>query len=388
MDIKVPNEPQKVTDKKTRMEGKKELSPPVQSAEHFSRTYSHNTPKEEVLSVIQSTVSSIKTLNDYKGSSSEIFPLRLAEISSENYPRNLLPPPPNPSQGSQFRIINERQNPDDVLVQDINRKESWYVPKGVAAESVRKAALNSEGLAADFSSSIPNHNDVLQGMSKFKNNWLANDKALYYGLSDLWTEFSDKGFHTKGESPHREKFRQHFITQIRKPLIQASEHFNLPPELLATIAGIEVGGKDALKEYIYTARKIAGGQLLGDAKKTSLGPFSIQPRRAAETLGVDINHLSDSQQTKLVSDMQHPINSLYIAAAHLSDLRNKDYPNLDASKFTDEHIKMLALRYNQGPSKPLAKLKEMPWYGELAMDRLHEIRQLKLLDEKTNIPRP
>lgn len=52
------------------------------------------------------------------------------------------PPLPTPQPGSSYPILNERQSPTDVLIQNSNRQESYWVPQGAAADAARAASLN------------------------------------------------------------------------------------------------------------------------------------------------------------------------------------------------------------------------------------------------------
>ena len=49
-----------------------------------------------------------------------------------------------PSIGSKFPIINDRPEPDAVLIQNPNTQESYWVPKGAAPDAARAAALGSD----------------------------------------------------------------------------------------------------------------------------------------------------------------------------------------------------------------------------------------------------
>ena len=54
--------------------------------------------------------------------------------------------------------------------------------------------------------------------------------------------------------------------------------------------------------------------------------------------------------------LKDPIQSIYVSAAHLNDLRNIDYLGKSADNLTDDEIKIIASRYNLGPDLKLNQI--------------------------------
>lgn len=84
-----------------------------------------------------------------------------------------------------------------------------------------------------------------------------------------------------------------------------------------------------------------------DPALTSFGDVSIQLRRAFEMFGYENPSLY--QQTQTVKSLKNRIECIYLAAKHLSDLRDVGFKGKSAAQLTDEDIRIIATRYNRGP---------------------------------------
>ena len=87
-----------------------------------------------------------------------------------------------------------------------------------------------------------------------------------------------------------------------------------------------------------------------DPDLTSLGPVSVQVRRAAEALGYDPEHLNDQQQNAIIGALKDPAQNAYIASEYLAQLKaESSFADVPPEKMTREQMQELAARYNGGP---------------------------------------
>ncbi|MFD7258384.1 hypothetical protein [Streptomyces sp. NPDC059874] len=87
-----------------------------------------------------------------------------------------------------------------------------------------------------------------------------------------------------------------------------------------------------------------------DPDRTSLGPMSVQVRRAAAVLGYDPHHLTDLQRATVVDAVKDPAKNMFIASAYLAQLKAESgFADVPAHEMTREQMRELAARYNGGP---------------------------------------
>lgn len=137
--------------------------------------------------------------------------------------------------------------------------------------------------------------------------------------------------------------------------------------MLAAIAYVEVGG-DGLSDDIAHALRSESGRNLPVTGKlatllnrradhTSFGPLNIQERRAAQILGYgDIGTMTETARRTLVPTTKDPTVAIFMAAQHLSDLRDMEFRGVSAKNLTRRQMLIMATRYNQGPEKSLTEI--------------------------------
>ncbi|GAA0666333.1 hypothetical protein GCM10009535_52630 [Streptomyces thermocarboxydovorans] len=143
--------------------------------------------------------------------------------------------------------------------------------------------------------------------------------------------------------------RRDYISANRELIKAAAQDAGLPPEMVAGIAWQEVEGDPGwLDDAGYEGRKILPGQ--EDPDKTSMGPLSIQVRRAAEVLGYDPHHLTDIQRDQVVGAIKDPAKNIFIASEYLAQLKAESgFADVPPEQMTREQMQELAARYNGGP---------------------------------------
>jgi RHS repeat-associated protein len=204
------------------------------------------------------------------------------------------------------------------------------------------------------------HEDVKSDAGKY------TASSMVFGFTDIakW----------KSDPEYLMKFKAQFVYENREVIKAAAAKYDLPAELVAGVAFVEIGGKDPIKSTVYWGRSWIPGT--DDKDKTSLGQQATQVRRAAESLGYDPKTLTDAQRTEIVKSLNDPAHSIFIAAKHLSDLRNIDVPGKAGKDLTTDEIKVIGARYNQGPDKPLADVRKDLSYGQSITKRWTELGNL------------
>jgi len=139
--------------------------------------------------------------------------------------------------------------------------------------------------------------------------------------------------------PDKNVFKAQYVRGYSDAIKAAAKRYDLPPELVASIAHAEAGNDDVSNDIAYSLRAEGGrdipeslGITEGGRKiikdlnrpraETSFGPYNIQQRRAAEILGYeDINAMSETARRRLVPTSEDPVPATFMLAKHLSDLR-------------------------------------------------------------------
>ena len=153
-----------------------------------------------------------------------------------------------------------------------------------------------------------------------------------------------------------DSYRKEWIHDNRAVIQAAANKYGLPPDLVAGIAWQEVAG-----EAYWTDREVFGLRNSeevsnprldpnedGRSNATSMGPIAIQVRRAAETLGYDPATMSQAQRMEVVESLNDPKQNIFIAASHLSDLKQESGFSANEN-LTPDQYRELAARYNGGP---------------------------------------
>jgi hypothetical protein len=160
-----------------------------------------------------------------------------------------------------------------------------------------------------------------------------------------------KGIDEKNADKFINDFKNQWVSGYKNIIIQASNKFDIPSDLLAAVAWREVGGDPSfLDDYAYSARQ--AGIYSGSPSETSFGNTSVQLRRAAEALEYDLEQLTQVVENDIIYSLQNPRQNLFIAAKHLSDIKDKYLPNINSDEISSRDKLALAGAYNRGPVYP------------------------------------
>jgi hypothetical protein len=144
------------------------------------------------------------------------------------------------------------------------------------------------------------------------------------------------------------RYKASYVHAMRDPIKAAAGRFGLPAVLLAGVVYNEVGGSDLIKPYVAVMRDLLSGREAAD--RTSVGPTSLQPRRALAALGYDPSAVDPMIRVDVVDALiRDPAFAIFVAAAHLGELRDRFFPDARAEDIDGDALVMLGARYNHGP---------------------------------------
>lgn len=165
--------------------------------------------------------------------------------------------------------------------------------------------------------------------------------------------------------------RRDWIGANRQILKAAAEENGLPPDMIAGIAWKEVEGDPGVIDDV--ADTVRGFGIGGEADKTSMGPMSIQIRRAAEVLGYDPAHLTGMQRDQVEEAVKDPAQNAFITSEYLAQLKaESSFADVPADRMTPGQYRELAARYNGGP---YWQSDDAQGYGDSFMTHLGNARQ-------------
>jgi hypothetical protein len=169
------------------------------------------------------------------------------------------------------------------------------------------------------------------------------------------------------------KFKNQWVIGYKDVIKKAASQFNIPAILLAGVAHIEVGGDPPIADDLgFFVRNLPGaGFFQPPADLTSFGNLSTQVRRGAEALGYEPDKLTDEQREQIVDSLKDPRQNIFIAAKHLSDLRDIEFPGVGSDEMTLEEMMVIAGRFNVGPDEKFGDIGTyVKGYGQKAVKDL------------------
>jgi hypothetical protein len=171
------------------------------------------------------------------------------------------------------------------------------------------------------------------------------------------------------------KYKSYYVHAMRDPIKAAAARFDLPAVLLAGTVYNEVGGADMVKPYVYVLRDLFAGSEAAD--RTSLGPTSLQPRRALAALGYNPANVDISIKKDVVQSLIHnDAFAIFVCAKHLSDLRDLFFPKKDSGDLVDDDLVVLGARYDFGPDQSEETVRNDLSYGRHIVGRKELLAKL------------
>lgn len=187
-----------------------------------------------------------------------------------------------------------------------------------------------------------------------------------------------------GDENYIHDFKRRWVEAYRRAIVAAAETFDLPEVLVAGVAYNEVGGDPmwiddiahAIRSFDHSAPALEPLTVTNAPNRTSFGNVSTQIRRAAETLGYDPETLTERQEELIIESLRDPQTNIFIAAAHLAELRDIDFPGVSAASMTEEQIRITATRFNRGPGLSLEEIQADLSYGQAVTRRTQELDEM------------
>lgn len=161
-------------------------------------------------------------------------------------------------------------------------------------------------------------------------------------------------------------YKDYWVHGYRKAILAAAKRYDLPPVLLAGVAYTEVGGDPAwFDDVSYGLRK---------GQRASFGDMSLQVRTAADALGY--SSPSHAQQQAIIRALRDPVTGIFVAAKHLSRLRDRDFRGRGAAQLSRADIEVIATRYNRGSGGSVDRIRANLDYGKDITKRWDRIDKL------------
>ena len=176
-----------------------------------------------------------------------------------------------------------------------------------------------------------------------------------------------------GGIPYIQSFKNGWIRINKNYIKHAAIKYKLPPNLLAGVCWIEVGGDpDFIDRIAFDVRSFdwMGPEWMDKyltvtrhPQKTSFGAVSIQLRTAAETLGLDHDKISHSELGDLINCLKKDVFNIDIVAKHLLQLIAKDGFEKSLPNLTMDQIIIIGARYNRGIGLSIDQINKNTSYG-------------------------
>ncbi|RJT45089.1 hypothetical protein [Rahnella woolbedingensis] len=145
-----------------------------------------------------------------------------------------------------------------------------------------------------------------------------------------------------------------YLEYNKDRISETARQEGIPVLLLVGVIFNELGGMpERAKLFIvlplYKIDDLIKGEGNNRSNKTSLGSTAMQLRVAAETMGIDAEALTTTQQLQLANCLLDDSFNINIVARHLRVLIKADNPNLkDYRILSEEQIIIAGSRYNRG----------------------------------------
>lgn len=176
-----------------------------------------------------------------------------------------------------------------------------------------------------------------------------------------------------GGIPYIQRFKDAWVEHNKAFIKTAATQYKMPPELLAGVCWIEVGGDpNFIDRVAFEVRSFDWSgppwvdrnlTITNSPIKTSFGSVSIQLRTAAQTMGLNPSEMSTTQFRSLATCLQKDIFNINVVARHLRQLIDRDGLQKNPPLLTMDQVKIVGARYNRGIGLSLDDIKKNVSYG-------------------------
>lgn len=200
----------------------------------------------------------------------------------------------------------------------------------------------------------------------------SNDSPTW-GLLDLaaWKMLPQR---FGGGIAYIQRFKDAWVQHNQESIKSAAAKHKLPPELLAGVCWIEVGGDpNFIDRVAFEVRAFDWSgpdwvdrnmTMTRNPSRTSFGSVSIQLRTAAQTLGFDPARMSTSEQRDLATCLQKDVFNIDVVALHLRQLIDHDGLQPNPPQLPIDAVRIVGARYNRGIGLSLDDIRKNTSYGD------------------------
>lgn len=181
-----------------------------------------------------------------------------------------------------------------------------------------------------------------------------------------------------GGRDYIQRFKDAWVQHNKALIKEAASLYNIPPELLAGVCWIEVGGDPNFIDRIaFEVRAFdwsgpdwvdRNRTITHHPARTSFGAVSIQLRTAAQTLGLNPAEMSTAQLRGLASCLQKDVFNIDVVARHLRQLIDHDGFQRDLPQLTFDQVRIVGARYNRGIELSLDEIRRNTSYGNFIVN--------------------
>jgi hypothetical protein len=171
-----------------------------------------------------------------------------------------------------------------------------------------------------------------------------------------------------------QKFKDAWVQHNKDDIKSAAALHKMPPELVAGVCWIEVGGDpNFIDRVAFEVRAFDWSgpgwmdrnmTITSNPAKTSFGAVSIQLRTAAQTMGIDPAKMSATEFRNLAACLQTDVFNIEVVAQHLRQLIDHDRLQSSPPDLTMDQVRIVGARYNRGMGLSLDEIKKNTRYGD------------------------
>jgi hypothetical protein len=204
-----------------------------------------------------------------------------------------------------------------------------------------------------------------------------SDNSATWGIVDLvfWKLMPQR---LGGGRAYIQKFKDAWVQHNKVRIKAAAAQYRFPPELLAGVCWIEVGGDpNFIDRVAFEVRSFDwSGPSWVDKNmtvtkhpvKTSFGSVSIQLRTAAQTLGINPENMTTARLRGLAVCLQKDVFNIDVVARHLRLLIDHDKLQSNPPSLSLADVRIVGARYNRGIGLTLEQIKKNTSYGDFIVN--------------------
>jgi hypothetical protein len=182
-----------------------------------------------------------------------------------------------------------------------------------------------------------------------------------------------------------QRYKNAWVKQHKSKIKLSALSYKIPPQLLAGVCWIEVGGDpNFIDRVAFEVRAIDwhgpawlhNFPVTNEPEKTSFGSVSMQLRTAARTLGINPESMSIEQLRGLANCLQQDTFNIDIVGRHLRQLIDHDGFQKNLPSLSMDQVRIVGARYNRGIKLSIDDIKKNTSYGDFIVKVWPEISGL------------